>query len=373
MTSSSRLFAPITLGNLTLANRIMISPMCQYSADEGSATDWHLAHLGSLALSGAGVLFVEATAVEAAGRITPGCLGLYSDGNEAALAKVLAELRAISPIPVAIQLAHAGRKGSSARPWNGGMLIDPSQGGWLPIAPSAVPHRPEEPPPRAMTDTDLSRVVAAFRHAARRALRLGFQAIELHMAHGYLLHEFLSPLANRRGDAYGGSLEKRMRYPLEVFAAVLHEVAGKIPVGARLSATDWVEGGWDIGQSVALSKLLEAMGCAFIDVSSGGISPLQKIPLGPAYQTPFAERIKREVAIPVITVGLITAPRQAEEIIAGGRADMVALARGVLNDPRWPWRAAIELGSEVKAPHQYWRCLPSGSPRIFGDTKMGQR
>jgi 2,4-dienoyl-CoA reductase-like NADH-dependent reductase (Old Yellow Enzyme family) len=372
--NSNHLFSPVALGNLKLANRIMISPMCQYSAVDGNATDWHMAHLGSLAMSGAGLLFVEATGVEAEGRITPGCLGLYSDDNEAALARVVKELRAVSSIPLAIQLAHAGRKGSSATPWDGGMLIAAAApGGWLPIAPSAIPQRPEEPPPRAMTDVDLKRVVAAFRDAARRSLRLGFQAIELHMAHGYLLHEFLSPLSNRRSDGYGGTLENRMRFPLEVYRAVAEAAGARIPVGVRISATDWVEGGWDIEQSVILTRQLEAVGCAFIDVSSGGISHLQKIPLGPAYQTPFAERIKREVAMPVITVGLITEPKQAEEIIATGKADLVALARGMLNNPRWPWRAAVELGGEVKAPPQYWRSLPSGSPRIFGDAKIGQR
>jgi 2,4-dienoyl-CoA reductase-like NADH-dependent reductase (Old Yellow Enzyme family) len=370
----SHLFSPVKLGNLELPNRIMISPMCQYSAVDGNATDWHMAHLGSLAMSGAGILFVEATAVEAEGRITPGCLGLYSDANEDALARVLRELRLTSKIPVAIQLAHAGRKGSSAVPWEGGLLIPANApGGWLPIAPSAIPQRPEEPPPREMNATDLKHVVDAFRHATRRALRLGFQAIELHLAHGYLLHEFLSPLANQRSDDYGGALENRMRYPLEVFAAVLHEVAGKIPVGARLSATDWVDGGWDLEQSIVLSKRLADLGCAFLDVSSAGVSWQQKIAIGPAYQTPFAERIKREVKIPVITVGLITEPKLAEDIIAAGRADIVALARGMLNDPRWPWRAAVELGGEVKAPPQYWRSLPSGTPRIFGDAKVGQR
>lgn len=373
MDKPSHLFSPVSLGSLKLANRIMVSPMCQYSAEDGSATDWHMAHLGSLAMSGAGLLFVEATGVEAEGRITPGCLGLYSDANETALKRVLAEIRSISPIPVAIQLAHAGRKGSSAKPWDGGMLLDAAHGGWLPIAPSAIPQRPEEPPPRAMTDADIARVTVAFRDTARRALRLGFQAIELHMAHGYLLHEFLSPLSNQRSDAYGGALQNRMRFPLEVLKAVLDEVGSKVPVGVRISATDWVEGGWDIEQSVVLCKKLEAAGCAFIDVSSGGVSHLQKIAPGPAYQTPFAERIKREIAIPVITVGLITEPQQAEDIVAAGRADMVALARGMLNNPRWPWRAAIELGGEVKAPPQYWRSLPSGTPRIFGDAKMGQR
>jgi len=373
-TTTSHLFSPVRLGGLELPNRIMISPMCQYSAVDGSATDWHMAHLGALAISGAGILFVEATAVEAEGRITPGCLGLYSDANENALARVLKELRLTSDIPVAIQLAHAGRKGSSAVPWEGGLLIPANApGGWLPIAPSAIPQRPEEPPPREMNAADLKRVVDAFRHAARRAVRLGFEAIELHLAHGYLLHEFLSPLANQRRDDYGGPLDNRMRYPLEVFAAVMHEVAGRIPVGARLSATDWLEGGWDLEQSVALCKRLEALGCAFLDVSSGGVSWQQKIAIGPAYQAPFAESIKREVKIPVISVGLITEPKLAEDIIASGKADIVALARGMLNNPRWPWRAAVELGGVVKAPPQYWRCLPSGTPRIFGDAPVGQR
>jgi 2,4-dienoyl-CoA reductase-like NADH-dependent reductase (Old Yellow Enzyme family) len=374
MSNPSRLFTPISIGNLTLPNRIVISPMCQYSAVDGGATDWHMAHLGSLAMSGAGLLFVEATGVEAEGRITPACLGLYSDANEAALERAVKEIRLVSSIPLAIQLAHAGRKASSATPWDGGLLIPATaKDGWVPMAPSAIPQRPEEPPPRAMTDADLTRVIKAFRDGTRRSLRLGFQAIELHMAHGYLLHEFLSPLSNQRTDSYGGSLENRVRYPLQVLDAVLAEVDGRVPVGVRLSATDWVDGGWDIEQSVVLSKQLEAKGCAFIDVSSGGVSWQQKIALVPAYQTPFAERIKREVKMPVMTVGLITEPAQAEDIIASGKADMVALARGMLNNPRWPWRAAIELGGEVKAPPQYWRCLPSGSPRIFGDAKVGQR
>jgi 2,4-dienoyl-CoA reductase-like NADH-dependent reductase (Old Yellow Enzyme family) len=373
MTSPSRLFAPISLGALELPNRIMVSPMCQYSAQDGSATDWHLVHLGSLALSGAGLLFLEATGVEPEGRITPGCLGLYSDDNEAALARVLKVVRAVSPIPLAIQLAHAGRKGSSHTPWDGGMLIPPSNGGWVPIAPSAVAQRPEEEPPRAMERGDLSRVVTAFGNAARRALRLGFQAIELHMAHGYLLHQFLSPLANQRTDEYGGSLDNRMRFPLEVLQAVIGTVAGTIPVGVRLSATDWAEGGWDLEQSVVLCKRLEKMGCAFVDVSSGGVSRLQKIVPGPGFQVPFAERIKREVNIPVISVGMITEPKQAEEIIAGGKADMVALARAMMVNPRWPWRAAAELGGTVVAPHQYWRSVSAGLPPIFGDITFGQR
>ena len=347
--------------------------MCQYSAVEGSATSWHTVHLGSLALSGAGILFVEATGVEPEGRITPGCLGLYSDENESALARTLAAVREVSPIALGIQLAHAGRKGSSATPWGGGQLIDAAHGGWTPIAPSAIPHRPEESPPHAMDHHDLARVIDSFRHCARRALRLGFQAIELHMAHGYLLHEFLSPLANQRTDQYGGSLENRMRFPIDVFKAVIDEAGGMVPVGVRISATDWVDGGWDIEQSVVLCKKLEALGCAFLDVSSGGVSRMQKIALGPGYQTPFSERIKREVAIPVIAVGMITEPRQAEDIIASGKADMVALARGMMINPHWPWRAAAELGGTVTAPPQYWRSPSAGLPPIFGDIKHGQR
>jgi 2,4-dienoyl-CoA reductase-like NADH-dependent reductase (Old Yellow Enzyme family) len=282
-------------------------------------------------------------------------------------------IRAVSPIPVAIQLSHAGRKASSRAPWEGGALIKESEGGWKPLAPSALAHKPDEPAPKAMDRADIERVISDFIQATRRARRLGFNAIEIHMAHGYLLHQFLSPLANQRQDDFGGSLENRVRLPLQVFQAV-REVAGPaIAVGVRLSATDWVEGGWDAEQSVALCKRLEALGCSFLDISSGGVSPLQKIPLAPGYQVPLAERIKREVSIPVISVGLITGPQQAEAIIAQGKADMVALARAMLNDPRWPWRAAGELGATVAAPVQYLRCLPAGSPPIFGEFKLGQR
>ena len=367
------LFAHLTIGTLTLPNRIMISPMCQYSAVEGNATAWHMVHLGSLALSGAGLLCLEATAVNPEGRITYGCLGLYNDDNEAALQHVVQSLRAVSAMPLAIQLSHAGRKASSRSPWDGGSLIDLADGGWQPQAPSALPQKPDEAAPHALTTDEIGKLIEDFRAATVRARRIGFDAIEVHMAHGYLLHQFLSPVANQREDDYGGSLENRMRLPLAVLAAV-REVAGPdIAVGVRLSGTDWVEGGWDIEQSVQLCKQLEAAGCAFLDMSSGGISPAQKIPLGPGYQVHLAQRIKREVAIPVITVGLITDPQQAETIIAEHQADMVALARGMLNDPRWPWRAAIALGGTVQAPKQFWRCLPHGTPPIFGDIKIGQR
>jgi 2,4-dienoyl-CoA reductase-like NADH-dependent reductase (Old Yellow Enzyme family) len=373
MPAASRLFTPISFGPLQLRNRIMVSPMCQYSAVDGSATDWHLIHLGSLALSGAGLLCLEATGVSPEGRITPNCLGLYSDENQAALRRVLQSVRAVSGIPLAIQLSHAGRKASSRAPWDGGSLIARADGGWVPLAPSAIPQRAEEPPPRAMDEHDIRGVIDAFVQATRRARELGFDAIELHMAHGYLLHQFLSPLANQRDDAYGGSLDNRMRLPLAVFEAVHREAGPGLPVGVRLSATDWVEGGWDVASTLTLARRLEALGCAFLDVSSGGVSSLQKIPLAPGYQVPFAAEVKRAVRIPVVSVGLIAEPKQAEAIVAEGHADAVALARAFLREPHWPWRAAAELGGTVVPPRQMSRALPPGYPPIFGDVRIGQR
>lgn len=369
----SPLFAPISLGPLVLSNRIVIAPMCQYSAANGDATDWHLIHLGHLALSGAGLMILEATAVEAAGRISPDDLGLWSDANEAALGKVLTAMRKYSRMPVGIQLAHAGRKASSHVPWEGGQLIAPNEGGWLPLAPSALPHGADEPPPVALDEAGLQRILQAFVSAAQRAHRLGLDLIELHAAHGYLLHQFLSPLSNVRTDHYGGSLENRMRFPLAVFDAVRAAVPATVPVGVRISGTDWVEGGWDIEQSVTLGLALRERGCAFVHMTSGGVSPLQKIPLGQNYQVPLAERMRRETGLPTMAVGLITEPQQAEAIIREGRADMVALARGVLFDPRWPWHAAAELGAQVDAPPQYWRSQPRGLNGLFGDAKIGQR
>ncbi len=363
------LFTPLTVGQVTLPNRIVVSPMCQYSAVDGSANDWHLMHLGALAVSGAGLLFVEATAVNAQGRITPGCLGLYSDENQRSLERVVKALRAASKIPLGIQLAHAGRKGSSREPWHGGAQIALQDGGWPCPAPSAIAQLPGYELPQAMQPDDLRDVVAAFVRAAHRARDLGFQVLELHMAHGYLLHQFLSPISNRRDDAYGGSLENRMRLPLEVFRAVVLAVGGDMAVGARLSATDWVpQGGWDIAQTVQMGLELEALGAVFLDISSGGVSHQQAVKPGPGYQIPFATQVKRAVRIPVMGVGLITEPRQAEEIIAQDKADLVALARGFLHDPRWPWRAAAELGATVSAPVQYMRALPRDHPAIFADS-----
>jgi 2,4-dienoyl-CoA reductase-like NADH-dependent reductase (Old Yellow Enzyme family) len=347
--------------------------MCQYSAVDGAATDWHQMHLGQLALSGAGLLIIEATAVEAIGRITPGCLGLWSDATEAALQRVLHSVRAHSRMPIAIQLGHAGRKGSSHAPWDGGQLIAPEQGGWRPVAPSALPQLEGEAPPLVLDETGLQRIVAAFVDAAQRAQRLGLDAIELHVAHGYLLHQFLSPISNVRSDAYGGSLENRMRFPLQVFEAVRAAVPASMPVGLRLSATDWVDGGWDPAQSLAFARALQARGLSFLHVSSGGISPQQKIPIGPGYQVGLAEALKRETGLPTVAVGLITEPDQAEAIVASGQSDLVALARGMLFDPRWPWRAAARLGATVEAPPQYWRSQPRGMNGLFGDVRIGMR
>jgi NADPH2 dehydrogenase len=370
-----KLFEPLALRELTLPNRIVVSPMCQYSAVEGRATDWHWAHLGSLALSGAGLLCVEATAVAPEGRITPGCLGLWDEGCEQALAPIVRMIRNVAPIPLAIQLAHAGRKASSRRPWEGGNLLAPADGGWLPVAPSAQPHADGEPAPHELTVAEVEALPAAFAAAAERAARLGFDAIELHMAHGYLLHEFLSPVANRRGDDYGGSFENRVRLPLAVFDAVRAVFPSERPVGVRVSATDWLDGedSWTLPQTVELARRLKARCCDWIDVSSGGISPRQKIALGPGYQVPLAEVLRNEAGLPTMAVGLITDPQQAEDIVAQGRADMVALARGFLYDDRWAWRAAAALGGQVYGPPQYGRALPRGAPPIFGALKMGQR
>jgi len=369
----SALFTPIKLRRLELANRIMVSPMCQYSADNGAANDWHFTHINTLALSGAAMFCIEATHVEPIGRITPGCLGLWDDTTEAALRPILASVRKHSKAAIAMQLAHAGRKGSSYRPWEGGQQVPESDGGWQAVAPSAVPQKEGEVPPQALDAAGLVRIRDAFVDAARRADRLGIDALELHGAHGYLLHQFLSPLSNRRTDEYGGSLENRMRFPLEVFDAVRAIFPADKPIGMRVSATDWVDDGWDLEQTIAFSQELKRRGVDWIDVSSGGVSPLQKIALGPGYQVPFAQAVKQATGVPTIAVGLITEAQQAEEIIASGKADMVALARGMLYDPRWGWHAAAALGGQVSAPPQYWRSQPSSQKELFGRTTFGGR
>jgi 2,4-dienoyl-CoA reductase-like NADH-dependent reductase (Old Yellow Enzyme family) len=364
----SALFSPFSLRGMTLRNRVVVSPMCQYSASDGRASPWHMIHLGSLALSGAGMLCIEATAVEADGRISPADLGLWDDATEAALQPVLAAIRAHSKIPVTMQLAHAGRKASTHVPWQSGLQIPVAQGGWATSAPSALPQRPGEELPVPLDAAGLERVRRAFADAARRADRLGIDGLEVHAAHGYLLHQFLSPISNHRTDAYGGSLANRMRFPLEVFDAVRAAFPATKPVGIRVSATDWVESGWEIEQTIGFVRELLGRGVDWVDVSSGGISPLQKVILGPGYQVPFADAVKRATGVNTMAVGLITTPAQAEDIVATGKAELVALARAMLYDPRWPWHAAAELGATVDAPPQYWRSAPQNHAGLFGDT-----
>src|SRR5450432_2107752 len=369
---STTLFSPFTLRKLSLANRIVVSPMCQYSAVDGCATDWHIVHWGQLLQSNAGMFTIEATAVAATGRITFGCLGLYDDACEKAISDRLEIARANAPpMPVAIQLAHAGRKGSSQVPWEGGQLISLAQGGWTPVAPSAIPHLEPEAPPAALDAAGLAQIKHEFVGAARRASLIGIDALELHCAHGYLLHEFLSPISNRRDDAYGGSFDNRVRFPLEVFAAVRNVWPQDKPMGVRISATDWIDGGWTIDDSIALAQRLKAAGCDWIDASSGGISPAQKIPLGPGYQVPLARAIRRATSIPTMTVGLITDAKQAETIVASGDADLVAMARAMLWDPRWPWHAAATLGAQIEAPQPYWRSAPREAGNVIAHAKVG--
>ena len=372
----SLLFSPQILpsprGGLTLPNRIVVAPMCQYAAVNGEATDWHLMHWANLLNSGAALFTIEATAVLPEGRITPACLGLWDERTEAALASTLARSRALAPATaVCIQLAHAGRKASSAVPWAGGQLLPVEAGGWQPVGPSALPQLPVEPPPLELTLEGMAQVRDAFVLAAQRADHMGIEAIELHAAHGYLLHEFLSPLANQRNDAYGGSFENRIRFVLEVFAAVRQAFDGVL--GLRISASDWVDGGWDCDQSAELARRLKALGCDFIHVSSGGVSPLQKIALGASYQVAFARQIREASGMVTTGVGLITEPAQAEAILQAGDADLIALARAFLYQPRWGWQAAAALGGTVNAHPAYWRCLPREAQAVFGKVAIGTR
>ncbi len=372
----SQLFSPLTLtsprGGLTLANRIVVAPMCQYSAVDGAATDWHLMHWGNLLNSGAALFTIEATAVLPEGRISPKCLGLWDEGTASALESTLRRARQLAPpVPVCIQLAHAGRKASSALPWQGAQLLTPAQGGWETFAPLAEAYLPTEAAPTALTLEKMTEVSDAFVAAARRADHMGIDAIEIHNAHGYLLHEFLSPLANKRSDQYGGSFENRIRFPLEVFAAVRQAFRGVL--GLRLSASDWIEGGWDVTQSGEFAKRLKAAGCDFIHVSSGGVSPAQKITLGAGYQVPFARHIRQASGLPTTAVGLITEAQQAEAILQAGDADLIALARAFLYRPRWGWQAAAELSGEVSANPVYWRCLPREAQAVFGKVSVGMR
>ncbi|MDP9372620.1 MAG: NADH:flavin oxidoreductase/NADH oxidase [Chloroflexota bacterium] len=354
-----RLFEPRRFRGATLRNRIVVSPMCQYSSTDGFADNWHLVHLGSRAVGGAGLVIAEATAVEARGRISPQDMGLWSDAHAEPLARIAAFVRA-QGATAGLQLAHAGRKASTYRPWSGRGAVPVAEGGWTDVlALSALPYSADYPRPVAMTEEDIAAVTGAFAAAARRAAGAGFQFLEIHAAHGYLLHSFLSPLSNERTDRYGGSLENRMRFVLEVAAAVRAAWPEDLPLCARVSATDWLPDGWSVEDSVILASALRAVGVDVIAASSGGTSPAQQIAVGPGYQVPFAGRIRREAGIPTIAVGLITEPDQAEAILRDGDADLIALARGLLRDPYWPLHAATALGVEIPWPSQYERARPA--------------
>ncbi len=354
-----RLFTPIALDAVTLSNRIAVSPMCQYMANDGSANDWHLMHYGQLSMGAAGLLIFEATHVAPEGRISHRCLGLYSDDNETALKRVVDFCRSHGVAKLGVQLAHAGRKASVHTPMEGGKPLGPGEHPWDTVAPSALPFAPEWHVPEVLSDDGLAKVRQQFVDAAVRAARIGFDLVELHIAHGYLLHEFVSPISNQRDDQYGGSLENRMRFPLEVFAAVRSVLPKEMACGARITGTDWIDGGITPDEMVAFAKELKSRGCAFVDVTSGQIDPRQKIPFAPGYNVEFARRAKQEAGITAMSVGMITRAQQAESIIAAGDADMVALARGAMDDPRWAWHAARELGAETAYPRNYQRCHPS--------------
>ena len=356
----SQLFSPLQLGPIALSNRIAVSPMCQYSADDGSATDWHIQHLASLGLSGAGLVIVEATGVEARGRISHGCLGLYSDANEAALAHVMAIARSFAgPARFGIQLAHAGRKASTHIPW--AQRTGPLRAGenpWTTVAPSALPFDEGWHTPEALDEAGMRTVIEAFAAAARRAARIGFDVVELHGAHGYLVHEFLTPLVNKRTDSYGGSIENRMRFPLAIARALREALPAGVALGARITGTDWVEGGWTVDDAAIFAGELRKLGLVYVCVSSGAGVPKANIPLGAGYQVPLAATVKQRAAILTQAVGMISDFDQAEDIVASGKADMVALARGFLDDPRWGWHAADHLGGEAFCPPQYRRSRP---------------
>jgi 2,4-dienoyl-CoA reductase-like NADH-dependent reductase (Old Yellow Enzyme family) len=347
------LLSPVTLRGVTLRNRIAMSPMCQYSAVEGMANDWHLVHLGSRAAGGMSLVMVEATAVTRDGRISPGDMGIWSDEHIAPLARIAKFVESQGAAP-SIQLAHAGRKASCDLPWQGGAPLSPERGGWRPVyAPSAIPFDDSSPEPTSLDQAGIDGIVGAFEAAARRALQAGFKILEIHSAHGYLLHEFLSPLSNRRTDDYGGSLANRMRLVLRIAAQLRRLMPDEMPLFTRISATDWVEGGWDAGQSVALCRELKARGVDLIDISSGGLIPTARIPVAKGYQVPFARRVREEAGIATGAVGLITEAGHANEIITGGDADLVFLARELLREPYWAIKAQHELGEEPQWPLQY--------------------
>ena len=356
----SALFTPLQVGSMELSNRVTIAAMCQYSAEDGTMTHWHMQHLGNLSLSGASMMLIEATGIVPEGRITPQCTGLYSNANEAAMKRIVNFVRTISPIRIGLQLNHAGRKASAHRPWEGRGPLAPHEGAWPTVAPSAIALAPGWPTPAALDKPALAALRRAWVKAVKRALRVGVDFIELHSTHGYLLSEFLSPLSNHRTDEYGGSLENRMRFPLEVFKALRE--AWPRPIGAKISGTDFAPGGWMPDDAVVYARELKALGCDYVTLSGGGVVLDAKVPVAPAYQLPYAEKVKREVGITTGSVGLIASAKHAEEIVASGKSDFVALARGMLFDPRWPWHAALELGTDIEYPPQYARAHPKVWP-----------
>lgn len=358
MSSSSALFTPLQMRGLTLPNRVVVAPMCQYSAEDGIVGDWHLMHIGQFSIGGHGLFIAEAAAVEPRGRISTRCPGLWSDAHMLAWKRVVDFAKTWGNTHMGVQLAHAGRKGSSTAPWLGGGQVGTDDGGWTTVAPSAIAFDDTRPAPDALSVSDVQQIVQDFSDAAVRADAAGFDAVEIHAAHGYLLHQFLSPLSNQRDDDFGGALENRMRLVLNIYDAVRKAFPADKPVGVRVSATDWVEGGWDLADTVQLACALEARHCDYIHVSSGGLSVDQQIPLGAGYQVDLCAAITQATEMTTIAVGQITEPAQAETIVRSGQSDMVALARGMLVDPHWTWRAAQALGAEAPYPRQYERALP---------------
>ena len=359
------LFSPITLRELTLANRIVVSPMCQYNSDDGCANDWHLMHYGNFSMGAAGLVMTEMTNVSAIGRISYKCAGLYTDAQEAASKRVVDFCKKYGVAALGIQIGHSGRKGSTVPPAQGGRPLTPEERAWQTVAPSAIPFGEGWHVPHALTHGEMEQIKNDFVASVQRAARIGYDLIEFHAGHGYLIHQFLSPLSNQRSDEYGGSLENRMRYPLEVFAAMRAAWPVDKPMGARVSATDWVDGGITPEDTVVFAREMKGIGCDYLDVSSGQLDARQKIPFAPHFNVPFGEKVRREAGIPTMSVGLITEPKAADELIASGQADFVCIGRGAMWDPRFAWHAAVELGAETKYPPKYMACTPALRPQVF--------
>lgn len=367
---TDHLFSPIKLRELELANRIVVPPMGQHVSTDGNAADWHMMHLGQYAVSGAALVIIEATAVSPEGRISPRSLGLYSDDNEESLKRIVDFCKNIGEAPIGIQLDHSGRKGSRLPAAENRKLITKDNGGWQTVAPSDIAWAEGHPVPKMLDRAGMDDVKAQFVAAVQRSDRIGIDLVEGHFAHGYLLHQFLSPITNQRDDDYGGTPEKRLRFPLEVFEAMRAAWPAQKPMGVRVSATDWIDGGWDLEATIEFGKQLVERGCDFIVASSGGIAPQQSVVAGPGYQVPFAEAIRRETKLPTMAIGLITEPIQADTIVRTGQADMIALARGLMYNPRWPWHAAVALGGRAIFPDIYWESHPYMKAQKSGEEQV---